>query len=113
MTERRDYGSELVDEVARLRAALAEVDRELREGGIEYPLGARGVHDAIMQRDGHLDRAREAETALAEAQEREQRVRGIAKSLSNRERTAEPDGFAIRPSELIFAALDGPQDGAE
>jgi hypothetical protein len=107
MTERRDYGSELVDEVARLRAALAEVDRELREGGIEYPLGARGVHDAIMQRDGHLDRAREAETALAEAQEREQRVRAeLAEVLCSNEACT-----TCRPARRVAIALNGPQVG--
>lgn len=55
------------DEARRLSASAPTVDRRsevdeiLRAAGIEFPLGPRGVSDLVAQRDGNLDRAREAE----------------------------------------------------
>jgi hypothetical protein len=57
--EARDRAEAAERENADLREALHEavkVDDELRAAGIEYPLGARGVHDLA----GMLDGAREA-----------------------------------------------------
>ncbi|GGY89058.1 hypothetical protein CP967_31405 [Streptomyces nitrosporeus] len=40
-----------VSEEARLRKELAAVNDALRDAGIDYPLGARGVRDLVAQRD--------------------------------------------------------------
>lgn len=39
----------------------SEVNAVLREAGLDYPLGIRGVKDLVMQRDGQQARAEEAE----------------------------------------------------
>lgn len=44
-----------------LEAELEGVNVALRAAGIEYPLGARGVRDVAVQRDGQQERAEEAE----------------------------------------------------
>lgn len=48
-------------------AELDRVDQALRDAGIEYPLGARGVRDLAMQRDGwRSDLEEQLEEARAE-----------------------------------------------
>lgn len=42
-----------------------EVNVVLREAGLDYPLGIRGVKDLIQQRNGEHARALEAERELA------------------------------------------------
>jgi len=58
---------DVADRLSRVNTAASElekIDTILRRAGIEYPLGARGVADLVEQRDGQIDRAVEAETAL-------------------------------------------------
>lgn len=45
--------------------SFADLALILNAAGIEYPLGLRGVHDLITQRDGQRARAEEAEARLA------------------------------------------------
>ena len=59
-------GSDAAKAAADAGAELDRVDAALREAGIEYPLGARGVRDLANQRDG-ADEARDE--ALLEAQQ--------------------------------------------
>jgi len=49
--------------------AAVELDDILREAGIEYPLGTRGVRDLVNQRDGQRERAEEAEDLAARTHE--------------------------------------------
>lgn len=59
--------TEWVGDVARLAAELRRVDAALRDAGIDYPLGSRGVRDLATQRDGHLAHVHELESQLAAA----------------------------------------------
>jgi hypothetical protein len=50
-----------------VREQIADYDRVnavLVESGLSYPTGSRGVEDLVGQRDGNLERAREAEAKL-------------------------------------------------
>ncbi len=45
----------------RLDAEIAAMNAALRAAGLEYPLGAPGISDLAMQRDGQQERAEQAE----------------------------------------------------
>lgn len=81
MTKNASYLFQLAGQKARvLRAelAVAEVDEVLREAGIEYPLGKRGVEDLAGMVEGQAQRAEEAEEV---SRKREEYVRTLIRNL--------------------------------
>jgi hypothetical protein len=105
------------DEVAvldRFRDLLAERDKLndlLREAGIEYPLGLRGVSDLVDQREGHRQRVEEAE---AERDKLAAQVQALADDFDangNSCPLGDSTGGAWHKAARILRALGTPTTG--
>lgn len=80
-----------------------DLDVILREAGIEYPLGLLGVRDLVMQRNGHRQRAEEAEKELADLH---RRIRPIGRELRRY-------GRRVSAARGLEALLPSEQEGGE
>lgn len=80
-----------------------DLDATLRQAGIDYPLGLRGVRDLVVQRDGYLDALREKDAEIAELRAKLKSSARAASLARHPSRTASPavsqglvDGDIIR-----------------